>query len=224
MELGESGDRPEGSSALSFERPGLLSLATARGYARLRRSHSRTYEAVNRQRQERLRVMVSHARPSVPIYRELYAGLPECGPIDLERLPVVDKSTFRAQDVGTHLAGPRPTLSRTLRSSGTTGQPLAVEWSPRAAWWQGVLTLRMASRQGLSPIHRRAVLVGLADARPAGSGLFGALRRRHVHLALDQGAEALAQVLENLQPHAVFGHGHILVEIGEHLTGGWRPK
>lgn len=208
---------------VDLARPNRLAAATAAEYLRLLRSARASPQRARRYQHERLQEIVSNARSTVPIYRELYASLPR-GAVNLSDLPILDKSDFRARSDDQRRAGPPPPLARRLRSSGTSGQPLAVEWAPRFAWWQGVLTLRMAHAQGLRPTHRRALLVGVPDARPAGRGAFGVMRGRHLHLNLKDSAESLARTLRALRPDAIFGHGHMLIEVGERLAGSRLPR
>jgi phenylacetate-coenzyme A ligase PaaK-like adenylate-forming protein len=204
------------------ERPRWLTAASAVEYYRLRRAAHAPLEEVAGFQRSRLEAMVSHARRKVPVYRELYADLPGGRVVEPQLLPLVDKQTFRSRPAEERRAGPPPPLTRTLFSSGTSGQPLRVDWSPRASWWQGVLLLRMAAAQGLSPMHRRAILTS-ADPRKAG-GPFGALRRRHVYLSATDSPGALAEAVRALRPHVVFGHGHMLIEVGEAFDGSCRPR
>ena len=209
---------------VELARPDGLTVATAVEYLRLLRSARVSPDRARRYQHERLQEIVSQARSTVPMYREFYASLPSRGTVKLSELPVLEKSDFRARTADQRRAGPPQPLARSLRSSGSSGQPLAVEWGPRFAWWQGVLTLRMAHAQGLRPTHRRAVLVGVPDTRPAGRGPFGVMRGRHLHLHVKDSAESLARALLAVRPDAIFGHGHVLIEVGERLAGSRLPR
>jgi phenylacetate-CoA ligase len=212
-----------GRSAPALDRPRLLSLVTVAQYVRLRRRAHQPYEQVVREQSASLCAMVRHARRNVSLYRELYAEVPETDRIELSRLPFLSKEMLWARSDDDRRCAPACKLSRRLFTSGTTGEALATDWSPYAAWWQGVLTLRMASCQGLIPGHRRASIVWVPDRRPV-HGLFARLRRRHAHLMATEGPEALARMLQELGPDALWGHAHQLIEIGEALEGSWRPR
>jgi phenylacetate-CoA ligase len=216
--------RPASAAAAgpALERPRWLIAATAAEYYRLRRAALAPPAEVARYQRSRLASMVAHARRHVALYRDLYADLPDGEPVELRGLPPVDKGTFRSRSEEERCAGPPLPLTHTISTSGSSGQPLRVDWSPRGSWWQGVLALRMAAFQGLGPLHRRAILV-TPDPRPIG-GPFGTMRRRHARLSFDDDRAALARAIDALRPDVVFGHGHMLVEIGEILDGSWRPR
>lgn len=208
----------------SLELPRLPAAATAIEYVRLKRAARRSPEAVAGDQRARLQAMVAHARRHVPLYRELYRQLPDAGPLELGQLPFIDKQTVRSCSYEERLSGPVPPRSRRLGTSGTTGEPAATDWPPGAAWRQGVLTLGMASDQGLRPLHRRALVWWQRDDRPPRGGAFGRLRQRHVQLSAYEDPRSLARALERARPHAVWGQSNLLIELGEWLTGKFRPR
>lgn len=168
-----------------------------------------------------LAAMVDHARRRVPLYRELYEDIPPTPA--LEQLPQIDRETLHARPPEERRAAPPPPLTRPVSSSGTSGHPLTVDYSPRAAWWQGVLAMRTATAHRLSPTWR-SVALAHQDPRDPGSGVWGNLRRRHVVLPMTESPEALAAVVERIRPAVIGGHGHLLVELGEELGGRVRPR
>jgi phenylacetate-CoA ligase len=178
-----------------------------------------------RDQRVRLQAMVAHARRHAPLYRELYRELPSEHSLELADLPFIDKQTIRScSQEERRTCEPLPPLTRSLCTSGTTGEPASSDWSPGSAWFQGVLTLRMASFQGLPPLHRRAVLVWNLDDRSSGGGVFGRLRKRHVQLSVYDSPAELARALQDARPDCVWGHSHLLIELGEWLDSSSRPR
>jgi phenylacetate-coenzyme A ligase PaaK-like adenylate-forming protein len=118
-------------------------------------------------------------------------------------------------------APPRGTLS--IHTSGSTGEPIKVFYSPRGAWFQGVLSLRMARHQGLAPWSRLASV----DVRRSmkGAGLLGSIRRRLVvDVPVEAAAGEILRMVQRMRPTAMGGHSLLLVEVGEALAGRYRPR
>lgn len=167
--------------------------------------------------------MLALARSRVPQYRELYRELPDDALLELEQLPFIDKQTIRGRADEHRLSRPAPPLTRVLLTSGTTGELASTAWPPRAAWHQGLLTLRMASAQGLPLLHRRAVIWWQLDERSRG-GLFGRLRQRHLQLSAYESPATLAETVREARPDAVWAQPNLLIELGEWLDGSFRPR
>jgi phenylacetate-CoA ligase len=197
---------------------------TAIQYMRLLRSARLPREVVAAEQRMRLQAIVRHARDHVPLYREHYRTLPADGPLALEQLPLIDKQTVRSCPDEARRCGAPPRNTRHLFTSGTTGEPMSTDWSPAAAWQQGVLTLRMARLQGLQPLHRRASLVWNPDRRAGFGGAFDRLRRRHMYISGYEDPAAAARELQRLQPDAVWGHSHLLIELEECFDRPLRPR
>jgi len=121
--------------------------------------HSR--EEIRRHQLDRLNQAISHARLSVPLYRE---RLGEPGALrgfeDLRMLPTTSKNDLRApreQVVATPWQTRRLT---TLHTSGTTGSPLTV-YCDRATLQRNFAFLsRFRSWLGVAPLERTATLAG----------------------------------------------------------------
>jgi phenylacetate-CoA ligase len=211
-------------AAPPLELPRLPAAATATEYLRLKRAANRPPEAVAQDQRARLEAMLAHSRRHVPLYRDLYRELPDEAYLELKHLPFIDKQTIRACSHEERSCGPVPPMTRHLFTSGTTGEPASTDWSPGSAWRQGVLTLRMASLQGLAPLHTRAVLVWNPDDRSGVGGVFGRLRQRHLQLSAYQSPAKLARTLQDARPDAVWGQSHLLIELGEWLDPSFRPR
>ncbi len=91
---------------------------------------------------------------------------------DLEHVATTDKALLRTVPQPERLIGNVPAGSRTLETSGTSGEAFEVHYGPRAAWWQGVLRLRSTRRHGLQPWHRTASLTLRTEA-PRTEGIAG---------------------------------------------------
>ena len=143
---------------------------------------------------------------------------------DMVGLPTIDKAVLRTVPEHDRLYGPPPPGTRTLETSGTSGEPLHVLYSPRAAWFQGVLRLRSSRHHGLSPWDRTAAAAFSTDDRKT-PGLLGSVRRaRRVVLPLDVDADELARRVLETRPAAIGGHPHMVIELGETLDGRFSPR
>jgi phenylacetate-CoA ligase len=100
----------------------------------------RTEPAVLLRAQERKRrLLLSHARARVPLYRDLYAGLPATAPLDA--LPVVDKALLRAAGEGAW-DGPATPADVWISTSGSTGEPYRFPISRAHDHWRKAQYLR----------------------------------------------------------------------------------
>jgi phenylacetate-CoA ligase len=195
----------------------------------------------------RLDEVVRHATASSPFYRERYAGLDPGDPVDLRRLPVVDKATVmeRFDDLVTdrrltlaaveaHLDGlDRDELLlgryRAMATGGSTGRK-GVFVADRAEWRQYLAGFfRWNHYVGLRPrLPRRLRIASVAAARPlhmtyrmASSidvGLYRVLR-----LEAATPPAAMVEALNRHQPEFLFAYGSVLgLLAGEQLDGRLR--
>ncbi len=163
----------------------LWSLAT------LCRNRSLPPERLEALQLRKLRAVVEAARRDVPFYRELYAeagvepGMPRTME-DLQRLPLVAKPQTRAAG-GQNVVSERlaAQCKLTLRTSGTTGVPLAVPLSPGDARIRSLVDFRGLLSLGFRPWDRLVTVgpgQGRAPAPHERLGLFRALViRAEVH-------------------------------------------
>jgi phenylacetate-CoA ligase len=201
-------------------------------------------EALQRRR---LTEMVRHATTASSFYRERYAGLDPGDPVELDRLPVVDKATVmeRFDDLVTD---PRLTLAaveahldgldrdelllgryRAMATGGSTGRK-GVFVADRAEWRQYLAGfLRWNHYIGLRPrLPRRQRIASIAAARPlhmsyrmAASidvGMYKVLR-----LEAAAAPAAMVEALNRHQPEFLYAYGSVLELLAaEQLDGRLR--
>lgn len=200
-------------------RPRLLGPATAVELVRLERNARRPPHEVRADQLVRLRRALTDARQA-PFWAEHLAGVPPPDALDdLAAAPTIDKLALRPIAENDRLTTVPPSGTRTLRTSGTSGVPMQVLYSPRAAWWQGVLRLRSTRHRGLRLWDRTAATTLTSDFRGVRGVLGAAQRSRHVALPLDASDDELVALVSETDPAAVSGHPHLLVELGEALRG-----
>ena len=162
--------------------------------------------------------MVEHARRNVPMYRELWAGLPENDPP-----PIIDKPAIRGFTLEARMSATPPPSSRKLLTSGSSGEPIEVIYPPGFARWQGLIQARIDLSRGVRPWQRQASLSLSPDRRPK-LGVVALLRNRLLALPLDLPADEMAGRISAFRPRMLRGHPHLLLEIGEQLDGECRPR
>ncbi|TMC48067.1 MAG: phenylacetate--CoA ligase family protein [Chloroflexi bacterium] len=192
----------------------------------LRRSATGTLDEVQTIQMPRLRWMVDHAVRHVGLYRSLFPGDAARRlqhPDDLLRLPFTDRAVCRANPIAELLSSDPPPGSRRISSSGTTGEPSEVLYSPGAAWYQGILALRRDGVRGLRPWDKRCEVTSLREG-PRRSGIWELLDRRFMRVPTTRPPALLARDVLALRPVLLAGHGHLLVELGEELDGAFRPR
>lgn len=194
---------------------------------------ARGERAVVQHQLERVREVVRHAALHVPAYAGVLEPrdadrLRELG--DLTRLPVVDKDHFLRRDPddrGWVAPGVRAQLAHT---SGTSGQPFAVPWTPWAQWRNAVQRLWMMHAMRIRPLDRQvAVVVPFRlptpeRARPPAVGPRRLLATRRLVIPDDPPPAAIATRVSELQPHWLTGEPHTLIAVGEALTTPLRPR
>ena len=226
----------------------LADMAAAMRLGRELIGHDRwTVEQLEAFRRRRLGELVRHATADSPFYRERYAGLDPGDPVELRRLPTVDKATVmeRFDDlvcdrrltlaaVEAHLDGlTRDELLdgryRAMATGGSTGRK-GVFVADRAEWRQYLAGfLRWNHYVGLVPrLPRRRRVASIAAARPlhmtfrmAASidvGLYRVLRL--------EAATPLAEMVEALnryRPEFLYAYGSVLgLLAAEQLDGRLR--
>jgi phenylacetate-CoA ligase len=203
----------------SMGQPRLVGPATLAELVRLERNARRPAEAVRADQLVRLQRALADARRA-PFWAEHLARVDVPTSLeDLAGVPPIDRLIVQGIDERDRLTVEPPAASRSLQTSGTSGAPLRVHYSPRAAWWQGVLRLRSTRAREL-PIWGATAAIALRP-RPRGvRGPVGALRwTRHVDVPVDASGAALDELLPRLDGAAVSGHPHLLVELAEALAG-----
>jgi phenylacetate-coenzyme A ligase PaaK-like adenylate-forming protein len=199
--------------------------------------------------QQRLEAVVRHAAASSPFYRERLAGLGPGDPVELARLPVLDKATVmdRFDDLVTDrrltlaaveahldgLAGDELLLGRyrAMATGGSTGRKGVFVADP--AEWRQYLAgfFRWNHEVGLRPrLPRRRRIASIAAARPlhmtyrmAASvdiGLYRVLR-----LEATAPPAAMVEALNRHQPEFLYAYGSVLgLLAAEQLEGRLRIR
>jgi phenylacetate-CoA ligase len=208
-----------------------------------------TTEQLAALQRRRLHELVRHAMASSPFYRERYAGLDPGDPVDLGRLPVVDKATVmeRFDDlvcdrrltlaaVEAHLDGlTRDELLldryRAMATGGSTGRK-GVFVADRGEWRQYLAGFfRWNHYIGLKPrLPRRLRIASVAAARPLHMsyrlatsidvGLYRALR-----LEAAMPPAAMVEALNRHRPEFLYAYGSVLgLLAAEQLEGRLRIR
>ena len=225
-------------------------LADMAGAMRLGREligHDRwTPERLEAYQRRRLGELVRHATASSPFYRERYAGLDPGDPVELERLPAVDKATVMARfddlvcdrrltlaAVEAHLDGlTRDELLlgryRAMATGGSTGRK-GVFVADRDEWRQYLAGfLRWNHYGGLAPRLPRLRVASIAAARPlhmtyrmAASIDIGLHRVLRLEAATP--LPAMVEALNRHQPEFLYAYGSVLgLLAAEQLDGRLR--
>ena len=176
------------NSQVQYHRRRLADTAAALRMARTQTSHEhgpRTQLAHHQQ--QRLETVVRHAAAHSPFYRQWFAqtGALGAGPVDLARLPVLDKSLLMEHfdelvcdprlrrdqllDRVGKLTGDQLYLDRyrVMVTSGSSGQPGLFVYDP--AGWRSIIAqmLRSSSWAGLAPSLPRQRVAWVGGAGPS---------------------------------------------------------
>jgi phenylacetate-CoA ligase len=233
--------------AATDQRKRLADMAGAMRLGRELIGHDRwTPEQLEAFQRRRLGELVRHATASSPFYRERYAGLDPGDPVELQRLPAVDKATVmeRFDDlvcdrrltlaaVEAHLDGlTRDELLlgryRAMATGGSTGRK-GVFVADRAEWRQYLAGFfRWNHYVGLAPRLPRLRIASIAAARPlhmtyrmAASVSVGLYRVLRLEAATP--LAAMVEALNRHQPEFVYAYGSVLgLLAAEQLDGRLR--
>jgi phenylacetate-coenzyme A ligase PaaK-like adenylate-forming protein len=207
-----------------------------------------TAEELAAHQRQRLEELVGHAMASSPFYRERYAGLglEQGGPVELSRLPTVDKATVmdRFDDLVTDrrltlaaveahldgLAGDQLLAGRyrAMATGGSTGRK-GVFVADRAEWRQYLAGFfRWNHYVGLTPRLPRLRIASIAAARPlhmtyrmAASIDVGLHRVLRLEAATP--LPAMVEALNRYQPQFLYAYGSVLgLLAAEQLDGRLR--
>ena len=228
----------------------LADLAGAMRLARELIAHDRwTRDQLEAYQRRRLGEVVAHAVAASPFYRERYAGLDPGDPVDLERLPVVDKATVmdRFDEL---VCDPRLTLAaveahldgldrdelllgryRAMATGGSTGRK-GVFVADRDEWRRYLAGFfRWNHYVGLRPrLPRRLPIASVAAARPlhmtyrmAASIDLGLYRVQRLEATAPPAA--MVEALNRHQPAFLYAYGSVLgLLAAEQLEGRLRIR
>ena len=192
----------------------------------------------------RLTELVRHARSHSPFYRELYAGIDTDGPVELERLPTIDKTALmenfdevvtdprlRLADLEAHLerlSGDELFLGRyrAMSTGGSTGRK-GVFVADREEWRHYLAgLLRINEYMGLRPrLPRRRRVVTIAAARPLHvtyrmSRALDVGLHRLLRLDATTPMEQLVEPLNRHQPEFLYSYPSILELLADEQLEG----
>lgn len=204
-----------------------LALATDRlrsAAAALAWSEPASRDALDRQRDDRLRRLVAHAATRVPFYRDRYArhgadASQVRGVTDLERLPIVGKADLQScdeRDLLTDGADPARLVER--RTTGSTGQRLCIrrtwleERTLGAYRWRALASFGARRRDRFAEVEE-PLDAGSGDA----TGLHAWLQRAGLYRqqrldALDE-PEAILAALVAGQPDVLSGYAGVVARV-----------
>ena len=187
----------------------------------------------------RLREIVRHAVANSPYYRRVIGDVGN-GDIDLQRLPVLTKTTLMAEfdrivtdrrlrlaEAEQHLAGEQadePLFGeyRVVASGGTTGQRGVVVYD-QPAWDVAVASLlRMLTIQGISA-ETRVVGIGAPTPLHMTNRLFAELRARRAdapRLAVTTPLPEVVDALNAYQPEVVITYPSFIRRLAEEQAAG----
>ena len=187
----------------------------------------------------RLREIVQHAVANSPYYRRVIGDVGNGG-IDLQRLPVLTKTTLMAEfdrivtdrrlrlaEAEQHLAGERadePLFGeyRVVASGGTTGQRGVVVYD-QPAWDVAVASLlRMLTVQGISA-ETRVVGIGAPTPLHMTNRLFAELRARRTdapRLAVTTPLPEVVDALNAYQPEVLITYPSFIRRLAEEQAAG----
>ncbi len=180
----------------------------------------------------RLRALVRHAYENVPYYRTLFqsAGLTpqDIQTVqDLARIPITTKNTLRSLPLEQYVAAGTDVKACIARkTSGTTGEPFAVYFSPMEFRTRQIVDFRAMLVMGVRPRDRMVILGPQFKRTTRWPDRLGLYRTRLVSSTLD--VDAQIQALRELQPTALWAYAHVLEalvdELHGHLSSLIRPR
>lgn len=172
--------------------------------------------AVDRAARSRAVQAAEVARRTVPHYRDLYGAGVITSLVDV---PVTDKSAMIRVPREDRMSAEPPHGSRWLRTTGTTGVPLEVVYSPRFARWQGLLALRSVLEMQLGAVRRHVALsMDPPDRTSARRLAFAA-----TSLPSSMPDEEVVRHLIAVRPRSIRGWPHRLLQLSEQLPDQLPP-
>jgi phenylacetate-coenzyme A ligase PaaK-like adenylate-forming protein len=164
---------------------------------------------------ERLRETIEHARRAPFWSRHLEHVTAPSSYDALRTLPIVDKARLRSVPDRDRLTGDESAASRAIRTSGTTGEPFAVYYGDRGAWYQGLLRLRATAERHVGVTQRWVSIDVFEDERRRSR--LSPFRRRQRLRVVPADIAGSARRLAALHPQVVAGPAHLLIDIADAL-------
>ena len=226
----------------------LRRLADFAGGMRLSReliSHERwPHERLREYQRERLNAFVRHATEHSPFYRELFSGVIGSGPVELECLPVLDK-TKMMEHFDELVTDPRLRRDellawvermerdelylgeyRAMTTSGSSGRKGLFVYD--AQGWRAIAAMffRQSAWMGVRPrLPRRFRMAMIGGAAPShmtrqGSATLGVGVHRFLGLPLTLPIEQIVEKLNRFQPQYLNAYPSVAMRLAEEQVAG----
>jgi len=189
------------------------------------RNESRTPAALATRQSEQLCALVRHAASQVPFYRDLYAahGI-EAASFktlhDLQSLPMVDKQMLRAAGASA-LSRDAPEQRVTIRTSGSTGEPLEFQIDHRYDQWRKAQYLRPYLSSGQRLRDKVLRLTAHPRQRTPWYARLGVLREWQFDCAGDPAR--IVEIWRQLAPQVLQGYPASLRALALHCLEAGQP-
>ncbi len=193
--------------------------------AQMLRNESRTLAALEVRQSKQLCALVRHAASQVPFYRDLYAahGI-EAGSFktlhDLQSLPMVDKQLLRAAGASA-LSRDAPARRVTIRTSGSTGEPLEFQIDHRYDQWRKAQYLRPYLSSGQRLRDKVLRLAAHPRQRTPWYARLGLLREWQFDCASDPAR--IVEIWRQLAPQVLQGYPASLRALAHHCLDSGQP-
>jgi phenylacetate-CoA ligase len=168
---------------------------------------------------ERMRWSLRHAWERVPHYRHAFEDArvhPDdfASLADLRRFPFTTRRDLRAHPPLGLLAVPRERLARVHATSGATGRPVAVGYTPRDIETWGAVMARSVRAAGVRPGWAVLVAHGFGMGTLGFGAQWGAERHGCAVIPVgDAGVEAQVRAIRDLRPEAVMASADAMLAI-----------
>jgi phenylacetate-CoA ligase len=193
--------------------------------AQMLRNESRTPAALEARQSKQLSALVRHAASQVPFYRDLYAAHRiEAASFktlhDLQSLPMVDKQMLRAAGASV-LSRDAPAQRVTIRTSGSTGDPLEFQIDDRYDQWRKAQYLRPYLSSGQRLRDKILRLTALPRQRTPWYARLGLLREWQFDCASDPAR--IVEIWRQLAPQVLQGYPASLRALAHHCRDTGQP-
>ena len=199
----------------------------------------RSRDVIARAQRRRVRRIVAHANEHVPYYRETMRRLgitpaDLATAQDLARLPLIDRDQLQRDPEYFRSRAWPDDACLSLRSGGSTGEPLEVLWDPRALIEIGAYRERLRAvvlrATGRRVRYREARIVSPLDATGATSRRFAktallprALRVDQIALSILDPPEENLPRLNEYRPEAIAAYGSYVEALFAHVLATGAP-
>jgi phenylacetate-CoA ligase len=208
-----------------LQREGHGVLRRAAYLAQMLRNESRTPAALAAHQSKKLCALVRHAASKVPFYRDLYAAhgieLTSFKTLhDLQSLPMVDKQMLRAAGASA-VSRDAPAQRVTIRTSGSTGEPLEFQIDHRYDQWRKAQYLRPYLSSGQRLRDKVLRLTAHPQRRTPWYARLGLLREWQFDCASDPAR--IVEIWRELAPQVLQGYPASLRALAHYCRDTGQP-